>query len=235
MPIYRLTEDIVFPPPELAEEDGMLAVGGDLSVERLLCAYTMGIFPWYMDDSPILWWAPNPRLILIPSELKVSRSLRQEIKKNTFSITMDEDFKGVITACSNTRRDNKEGTQKSTWITTEMIDAYIRLYEIGVAHSVESWYNGELVGGLYGISMGKAFFGESMFTKHTNASKVAFVHLVNHLIKWDFILIDCQVKTNHLMSFGAREIPIGIFLRLLDKALDYHTKTGKWTFNSDFD
>lgn len=215
MPLFRLTEDLLFPPPELAEEDGLLAVGGDLSKDRILLAYSMGIFPWYSVGSPILWWSPDPRLVLIPDELKVSRSLNQVIKKGVFKVTMDTAFEVVIRNCSEINRAGQQGT----WITEEMIGAYVRLHHSGYAHSVESWQNGELVGGLYGIALGKAFFGESMFAIKSNASKVAFVTLVEYLKKLNFSFIDCQVTTEHLKSLGAREISRKKFLQMLKKAL----------------
>ncbi len=215
MPVFRLTEELVFPSPELAEEDGLLAVGGDLSQDRLLLAYSLGIFPWYSDNSPILWWSPDPRLVLIPRELKVSRSLRQTIRKGVFTVTMDNAFGEVIRNCAEVRRKGQQGT----WITEEMISAYIHLHHAGFAHSVESWHCGELVGGLYGIALGKAFFGESMFAKKSSASKVALVTLVEHLSSLDFSFIDCQVTTEHLRSLGAREVPRRNFLQMLKKAL----------------
>ena len=215
MPVFRLTDDLIFPPPELAEDDGLLAVGGDLSVERLVLAYSMGIFPWYGDDYPMLWWSPDPRLVLFPHELRISRSLRQTIKRGLFTITMDNAFERVIEGCAGIRRSNEDGT----WITGDMESAYIELHRAGYAHSVEAWLDGELAGGLYGVVLGRAFFGESMFAKKTDASKVAFVHLVERLAQEEFQLIDCQVTTRHLMSFGAREIPRAEFLKLLKKAL----------------
>jgi leucyl/phenylalanyl-tRNA---protein transferase len=215
MPVFRLTKELIFPEPELAEEDGLLAVGGDLSKDRLLLAYSMGIFPWYSDDSPVLWWSPDPRLILIPEELKVSRSLRQVIKKGVFAVTMDTAFSEVIRSCAEIRR----GGQQGTWITEEMIEAYIRLHHAGYAHSIESWHDDELVGGLYGIALGKAFFGESMFAKKSSASKVALVALAEYLRRLDFSFIDCQVTTEHLKSLGAREIHRKKFLQMLKKAL----------------
>lgn len=216
MPVFRLTEDLLFPPPALAEEDGLLAVGGDLSKDRILLAYSMGIFPWYSDGSPVLWWSPDPRLVLIPEELKVSRSLVQVIKKGTFSVTMDAAFDRVIKNCAEINRKGRQGT----WITKEMISAYIDLHFAGYAHSVESWQSGELVGGLYGIALGRAFFGESMFAIKSNASKVAFVTLVKYLNKLNFSFIDCQVTTEHLKSLGAKEIARKKFLRMLKGALE---------------
>jgi leucyl/phenylalanyl-tRNA--protein transferase len=216
MAVFRLTEDLLFPPPALAEEDGLLAVGGDLSKERILLAYSMGIFPWYSDGSPVLWWSPDPRLVLIPEELKISRSLSQVIKKGVFSVTMDTAFERVIRSCAEINRKGQQGT----WITEEMLGAYISLHSAGYAHSVESWEQGELVGGLYGIALGKAFFGESMFAIKSNASKVAFVTLVQYLKKLNFSFIDCQVTTEHLKSLGAKEIDRKKFLQMLKKALE---------------
>ncbi|MFZ2196947.1 MAG: leucyl/phenylalanyl-tRNA--protein transferase [Thermodesulfovibrionales bacterium] len=216
MPVYRLTKDLLFPPPAFADEDGLLALGGDLSRDRILLAYSMGIFPWYSDGSPILWWSPDPRLVLIPEELKVSRSLGQVIKKGIFSVTMDAAFDRVIRNCSEINRKGQHGT----WITEEMISAYIDLHCAGYAHSIESWDCGELVGGLYGIALDKAFFGESMFSIKSNASKVAFVTLVEKLKKMNFSFIDCQVATEHLKSLGAREISRKKFLQMLKKALE---------------
>ncbi|WP_442891719.1 leucyl/phenylalanyl-tRNA--protein transferase [Dissulfurispira sp.] len=224
MPVFQLSEKLIFPSPEFSEPDGLLAVGGDLSEERLLLAYSMGIFPWYSEDSPILWWSPDPRLVMIPEELKLSRSLRQVINKNTFKITMDNAFEDVIRSCADVHKKRHSGT----WITEEMIDAYINLHNSGFAHSVESWYEGELAGGLYGVSLGGAFFGESMFSKKSNASKVAFVYLVQKSINWGFGLIDCQVTTEHLMSLGAKEVPRAEFMKMLKQALKMPTRRGTW-------
>ena len=215
MPVYRLTKKLIFPPPELAEEDGLLAVGGDLSVERLVLAYSMGIFPWYSDGYPILWWSPDPRLVLIPSELRVSKTLKQTIRQGRFRVSTNEAFAEVIRGCASAKRKGEQGT----WITEEMIEAYIRLHRAGHAHSVESWDGDELAGGLYGVMMGKAFFGESMFTKKSDASKVAFAVYAAKLAQKGFELIDCQVTTEHLKRFGAKEIPRTEFLKLLKKAL----------------
>ncbi|MDI6728533.1 MAG: leucyl/phenylalanyl-tRNA--protein transferase [Thermodesulfovibrionales bacterium] len=224
MPVFQLSEKLIFPPIEFSEPDGLLAVGGDLSEERLLLAYSMGIFPWYSEDSPILWWSPDPRLVMIPEELKISRSLRQVINKNTFKITMDNAFEDVIKSCAGVHKKRHNGT----WITEKMIDAYINLHNSGFAHSVESWHEGELAGGLYGVSLGGAFFGESMFSKKSNASKVAFVHLIQQSIKWGFGLIDCQVTTGHLISLGAKEITRSEFMKMLKQALKMPTLQGTW-------
>jgi leucyl/phenylalanyl-tRNA--protein transferase len=224
VPVFRLPDEIVFPSPELAEEDGLLAVGGDLGVERLLLAYSMGIFPWYSEGSPILWWSPDPRLVLFPEELKASRSLRQTLKKATFRVTFDAAFGDVIRGCAEVCR--KEG--QGTWITEEMIEAYCRLHEEGVAHSVESWAGGGLAGGLYGVALGGVFFGESMFSRRSDASKAALVTLVERLKGEGFRIIDCQMTTAHLVRLGAREIPRKEFLKIIKKALTIRTPQGKW-------
>lgn len=224
VPVFELTEEIVFPPPDLAEDNGLIAIGGDLSVKRLLLAYTMGIFPWYSEGQPILWWSPDPRLVLFPQELKVSRSLRQTIRKNIYKVTMDKAFEEVVTLCASVHR-KKDG---GTWITGEMKEAYTELYRLGFAHSVESWREGELAGGLYGVALGRVFFGESMFSLATDASKVSFLVLVEELKKRDFEIIDCQVTTRHLMSLGAREIPRREFLSRIHSALENPGSPGKW-------
>lgn len=209
----------------MAEEDGLLAVGGDLSVERLILAYSMGIFPWFSDDTPILWWSPDPRLVLLPEDLKVSRSLRKTLKKNVFAVTFDKAFREVITACAGIPRQDGRGT----WITKDMISAYCHLHEAGHAHSVESWHEGRLAGGLYGVALGGVFFGESMFSRVTDASKIALACLVRRLVLWNFSIIDCQVSSTHLMRMGAHEIPRPDFLRIIRDALS-HTASprGKW-------
>ena len=225
MPVYRLTQDLVFPSPHLASHEGLLAIGGDLSVKRLLLAYSLGIFPWYSDGEPVLWWSPEPRLVLYPDELKVSRSLNKIIKKGAFKVTMDRAFEEVISECARIRLENQEGT----WIVDDMVSAYCRLHATGFAHSVEAWRDERLAGGLYGVSLGKCFFGESMFTRVTDASKVALVALVKHLKALCFALLDCQIATAHLKRFGAREISRARYLDELNKALKTPTLRGRWT------
>jgi len=229
VPIYRLTNELSFPAPDDAEPSGLLAVGGDLGTERLLLAYSMGIFPWYEDDLPILWHSPDPRMILLPGHLRVSRSLRKTLRDQSFEIRLDGDFEAVIRACARAPRDGQDGT----WITDEMIDAYLRLFELGCAHSAEAWLDGELVGGLYGVSLGGCFFGESMFASRADASKVAFVALVEQLARWEFDLIDCQVHTDHLARFGATEWPRSRFLSALEKSLTKKTRRGHWRFDDE--
>ncbi len=227
MPVFRLSSELTFPPPHLAIGEGLLAVGGDLSVNRLALAYSQGIFPWYAEDDPILWWSPDPRLILFPRELHVSRSLRRLIKKGRFSFTLDQAFGEVIRGCAAVRGQDHPGT----WIVPEMISAYERLHHAGLAHSVEAWCEGKLAGGLYGVSLGRTFYGESMFTRVSNASKAALVVLVQNLQQIKFDLIDCQVTTPHLMQFGAREIPRALFLKALRRSLRHRTLRGCWDFN----
>ncbi|MBW2590127.1 MAG: leucyl/phenylalanyl-tRNA--protein transferase [Deltaproteobacteria bacterium] len=226
MPVFYLTDEHIFPLPNLAEKEGLLAVGGDLSEDRLLLAYRMGIFPWYSNEEPLLWWSPDPRLVLYPEEIKVSKTLKKIIKKDKFDITMDQAFAGVVSECAQIRAENNEGT----WIVEDMIKAYCGLHESGYAHSVEAWYKGELAGGLYGVSLGKSFFGESMFTRISNASNVAFVKLVEYLTALSFDMIDCQVRTEHMIRFGAREIPRDRFLQQLKKSLLAPTIKKKWSF-----
>jgi len=220
-----------FPDVELAlrEPDGLLAVGGDLSVPRLMSAYRHGIFPWYSDEQPILWWSPDPRSVLFPGELKISRSLRKTLKKGTLRITFDTAFADVMQQCAAPRDDGM-----GTWITEDMQIAYRRFHQAGHAHSVEAWHEDQLVGGLYGVALGKVFFGESMFTLMSDASKVAFVTLVAHLLRWDFRLIDCQVETAHLNSLGARTIPRHEFTRYLDAFCEPVTPA-HWTIEAEWD
>lgn len=228
MPVYQLSEDLVFPSAHLASKEGLLAVGGDLTRRRLLLAYSLGIFPWYSEGEPILWWSPDPRLVLYPDELKVSRSLNKVINKGTFKVTADSDFESVINDCARVRLENSE----RTWIVDEMVKAYCGLHESGFAHSVEAWSNDRLVGGLYGVSLGNCFFGESMFTRVSNASKVALVALVKHLRTLNFALIDCQITTGHLTRLGARQISRARYLDELDRALEAPTLKGKWSFDT---
>ncbi len=217
--------DIYFPDVELAlqEPDGLLAVGGDLQPERLLYAYRNGIFPWYGPDQPILWWSPDPRLVLYPEQLHVSRSLAKTLRQQRFSVTFDQAFEQVIQACAAPRPG-----QAGTWITPEMQMAYVEMHRLGHAHSVECWQQGRLVGGLYGLAMGRVFFGESMFAHMTDASKVGFVTLVRQLERWDYRLIDCQVYTGHLERLGARMIPRREFTRLLEKET-WQSANQAWT------
>ena len=224
MPLFRLTDDLVFPPPQLALEEGLLAVGGGLSRERLLLAYSMGIFPWYSEGEPILWWSPDPRMVLFPERLHVSKSLRQTLRSGRFEVTMDQAFRRVIRACADAPGRGSEGT----WITPAMIAAYTDLHEAGYAHSVEAWRDGELAGGLYGVSLGACFFGESMFSAQSNASKAALAGLTERLMAWGFGLIDCQVANDHLRSLGAEEVSRERFLLLLAEGLRTPTRRGKW-------
>lgn len=215
MPIFLLSEQLEFPPPRLATSDGLLAIGGDLSVERLLLAYSSGIFPWYSEEDPILWWSPDPRLILFPNALHVSRRFERLLRRQPFQITFNRCFEKVIRNCAQVQRVGQRGT----WITASMIDAYIQLHQRGYAHSVESWQDGMLAGGLYGVSCGACFFGESMFSRVSNASKTAFVALVRRLQQWRFSLIDCQIVTAHLQQFGAHEVSRRWFLQLLEQGV----------------
>lgn len=226
MPVFLLSDTIEFPPPHLASEEGLLAVGGDLTQKRLLLAYRMGIFPWFSNNEPILWWSPDPRLVLYPHEIKTSKTLKKIIKKEVFKVTMDLAFNEVINQCAQVRLKKNQGT----WIIEDMIEAYCRLHESGFAHSVEVWRQGELVGGLYGVSLGKCFFGESMFTRISNASNIALVKLVEYLKELSFNMLDCQVPTEHLTRFGARQIPRIRFLNQLEKSLKAPTRKGKWDY-----
>jgi leucyl/phenylalanyl-tRNA---protein transferase len=228
MPIFRLVDEPIFPPPDYADPSGLLAVGGDLSNERLLEAYRLGIFPWYSDDQPILWWSPDPRLVLDLEDFKIPRSLRKILQKGVFQVTFDHAFEQVIQACAVVPR----AAQNGTWITEEMQKAYINLHGLGYAHSVESWFGGKLTGGLYGVSLGKAFFGESMFHLKTDASKVALATLVEKLKSWDFHFIDSQMTTEHMVRLGAKELPRRIFLKRLQSALRHPTRRGRWRIDT---
>lgn len=225
MPIFALTEKLQFPPPHLATREGLLAVGGDLSRERLLLAYRQGIFPWFSEGEPILWWSPDPRLVLYPLKLRLSSSLKKRIRQRRYMLTIDHAFESVIKECSRIRRKHQDGT----WIVESMVDAYLGLHHDGLAHSVEAWQEDHLVGGLYGVSLGRCFFGESMFSRVSDASKVALTGLVQFLTSLKFELIDCQVPTGHLMTLGATEIPRKRFLSELEGALKSPTLAGSWT------
>ena len=222
--------DLRFPPVELASPEGLLAVGGDLRAERLLEAYRHGIFPWYNPGQPILWWSPDPRAVLFPAKLRVSRSLGKTLRRKKFEVTLDTAFREVMEQCA-APRDDRPG--HGTWITPEMIEAYCMLHERGLAHSVESRLDGKLVGGLYGVALGSVFFGESMFSRATDASKVAFVQLVRQLAAWGFDFIDCQLPSAHLSSLGAEAIRRREFLERLEPALQQPGRPGHWRFEAD--
>jgi len=226
--IFRLQREPFFPDPEMSEPDGLLAVGGDLSVERLVAAYAAGIFPWYSEDMPILWWSPDPRLVLFPEEIHLSRRLRRTMRSGRYAVRADTAFEHVIRRCSAKPRPGQDGT----WITPDMIEAYVRLHRRGLAHSIEAWEGNELAGGLYGVSLGAAFFGESMYTDRPDASKVAFATLVEWLALRRFDLVDCQVATAYLQGFGARDVPRREFLGRLARALERPTLAGKWDLAS---
>lgn len=219
-----------FPPvaQALREPNGLLAAGADLSPERLLLAYRQGIFPWFNPGEPILWWSPDPRMVLLPEALKVSRSLARRLRRRDYEIRVDTSFAAVMAACAAPRP-----KQRGTWISPAMIAAYARLHRAGIAHSVESWTDGELVGGLYGVAIGKAFYGESMFSRVTDASKLAFAHLARQLERWEFGLIDCQMETAHLASLGAAPIARAEFLQCLDSLVNCADRSGPWTFDHD--
>jgi leucyl/phenylalanyl-tRNA---protein transferase len=219
-----------FPPVHraLREPNGLLAAGGDLSVDRLIAAYRQGIFPWYSEGQPVLWWSPDPRMVLYPREIAVSRSLRKRLRKRDFELRVDTCFVRVMRACAEPR-----AGQGGTWITHDMLKAYTSLHAAGIAHSVETWADGNLAGGLYGVALGGVFFGESMFSHATDASKIALVHLARQLARWNFGIVDCQMATAHLASLGAREIPRKDFVRALSELVNYPTRTGKWRFDND--
>ena len=219
-----------FPPIDKAMQrpNGLLAAGADLSPARLIEAYSHGIFPWFNADEPILWWSPDPRMVLFPAELKVSRSLKKVIRNRDYEVRLDSAFTRVMQGCAQPR-----SGQRGTWISPVMIDAYTQLHQLGVAHSAETWIDGELAGGLYGIALGRMFYGESMFTEVTDASKIAFVHLVWQLRRWSFGMIDCQMKTAHLATFGAREIPRRDFMRRVSKLIQYSPAPSPWRLDAD--
>ena len=224
MPVW-LHGDEDFPPLEraLRRPNGLLAAGADLSPQRLVTAYRRGIFPWYSAGDPILWWSPDPRTVLFPAELHIGRSLRKTLRRRPYTVTADTAFARVIEACGEPR-----AGQPGTWITEEMRQAYLALHELGLAHSIESWQDGRLVGGLYGVALGRMFYGESMFSRASDASKVAFVHLVRQLVAWQFELIDCQMRTDLLASFGARDIARADFTRRVAELVNYPDRRGPW-------
>ncbi len=228
MPLYLLGPDeTLFPPPAKADPSGLLAVGGDLSPKRVLAAYAKGIFPWYSEGQPILWHSPDPRFVLEPKSFHLPRSLAKERRRGTFQVRLDTAFEAVIDACAETRRPGQNGT----WITAEMRESYLALHRLGFAHSVEAWSETTLAGGLYGISLGSVFFGESMFAHAPDASKVAFATLVEQLQRWQFTLIDCQQQTEHLARFGAEAWPRPRFLRQLTVGLESPTRRGRWEWD----
>lgn len=225
-----LEPDDPFPPASkaLKQPNGLLAAGADLTPARLIEAYSHGVFPWFNADEPVLWWSPDPRMVLFPAELKVARSLKKVIRKRDYEVRLDTVFTRVMHCCAQPRKG-----QSGTWISPMMIEAYTQLHAMGVAHSAETWIDGKLVGGLYGIALGRMFYGESMFTEVTDASKIAFVHLVWQLKRWGFGLIDCQMKTAHLGTFGAREIPRSDFMRRVSKLIQYSPTPTPWRFDLD--
>ena len=209
--MYFLTKELYFPPAEEASFDGILAIGGDLSPERLILAYKSGIFPWFDDNEPILWWSPPRRMVVFPKVYRTSKSIRNIINRNIFKVTFNTCFKEVIKNCQQIKRQGQYGT----WLTDDMVDAYLKLHEMGLAKSIEVWQDDELVGGLYGVDLGKVFCGESMFSKVSNASKIGFVWLINHLKENNYLLLDCQVHNDHLEKLGAFEIERDVFLKIL--------------------
>jgi leucyl/phenylalanyl-tRNA--protein transferase len=231
VPVYRIPDALVFPHPELAEPGGLLGVGGDLRPERLLLGYANGIFPWYSEGQPILWFSPDPRFVLPIDELRVPRSLRKRIRRGDYRITLDTAFADVIAGCKEAYRPGQSGT----WITEDMERAYIALHERGFAHSVEAWRGDELVGGLYGVALGRLFSGESMFARASDASKVAFVWLVKQLEAWGFPLVDSQVGTDHLARFGGRDIDRADYLQALPELVEAPGRVGKWAFDEGFE
>lgn len=229
MPVFKLGDDVIFPPVHLASKSGILAIGGDLSPGRLLEAYRRGIFPWYCEDDPIIWWSPDPRFVLLPEELRISRSMKKILRQRIFKITYDHNFLGVVSSCQKPRK-----KEKGTWITDEMLDAYNALHILGYAHSAEAWHGERLVGGIYGVSLGRCFFGESMFSLMSNASKAALIHLVGSLKKLKFEFLDCQVHTTHMETFGARFVPREKFNNLLQRGLKHETLRGNWRYLQEF-
>lgn len=227
MPVFWLPDNtLVFPDPNLANSEGILAVGGDLSAERLLLAYRKGIFPWFNPEDPIVWWSPDPRFVLFPKDLKIAKSMRPYLNKKKFQVSFDQAFETVMRQCQQVKRKDQTG---DTWITESMIEGYCELHRLGYAHSVEVWQENELVGGVYGIGLGKCFFGESMFAKVSNASKFGFIHLVERLKAHHYHLVDCQQHTSHLKSLGAQDISRERFLSILEQYVELPTEKGKWT------
>lgn len=224
MTIFYLNEENVFPPVSFAQKNGILAIGGDLSPARLIAAYEKGIFPWYSQGDPIIWWSPDPRFVIFPEKIKISRSMKQEIRKGTFKITADRAFDQVIKACRNPRKH-----ESGTWITDDIVKGYTELHKLGYAHSIEAWKDEKLTGGLYGVSLGRCFFGESMFYTEPNSSKAAFITLAEKLASLNFDIIDCQVYTAHLESLGAVEIPREEFIAILNSSLTQETLKGNWS------
>lgn len=219
-----------FPSVDQADPDGLLAIGGDLHPHRLLSAYAQGIFPWFNPGEPILWWSPDPRFVLFPDQLHVSKSMRSLLKNDTFEVTVDTVFEQVIDACQQAKRPGQSGT----WITSEMREAYCHLHKLGFAHSVETWRDGELVGGLYGVCTGSNFYGESMYAKVSNASKYAFIKLVQRLRQLNFEIVDCQIHTAHLESLGAQMVPRDHFIELITSGTNFDKWTGDWNKNESF-
>jgi len=228
---FTIPKQHLFPDPALADPSGLLGVGGDLDPARVILAYRQGIFPWYSQGQPYLWWSPDPRMVLESANLKVRRSLAKRLRQQRFEITLDRAFDRVIDRCSRKPRPGQAGT----WITPDMMAAYRHLHALGYAHSCEAWQDGELVGGLYGVAVGNLYSGESMFSDVSDASKVAFVHLVRQLARWDFPLIDCQVYTEHLATFGAEEIARHRYLRRAHQLQARPGRPGPWSFDADFD
>lgn len=228
MPVFRLDDRLVFPPVHLSE-DGLLAIGGDLRPERLLLGYTQGIFPWYAENLPILWHSPDPRMVMTTRDLVVGKSLKKAIRRRPYQLRMDTAFAEVLAGCSSVPRPGQTGT----WLIPEMVDAYLQLHALGFAHSIEAWDGDQLVGGLYGVSLGAAFFGESMFARAPDASKIAYVTAVRQLDAWRIGLIDCQVHTEHLERFGAYEVPRLDYIEMLKVALDQPTRRGRWELELD--
>jgi leucyl/phenylalanyl-tRNA---protein transferase len=228
--IRWLQSDEPFPPVQsaLANPNGLLAAGGDLSPQRLIEAYRHGVFPWFSEDQPFLWWSPDPRMVLVPAEIRITRSLAKVLRNRAYEVRADSAFRTVMQACAGPRRD-----QDGTWISEDMIAAYCALHQRGIAHSIETWIDGELVGGLYGVALGRMFYGESMFTRAADASKIALAHLARQLERWGFGLIDCQVHTPHLARMGGREMPRDAFMRKLRELVNYPQITGAWVLDDD--